>query len=93
MTNNQQIHIVGNSVHKICILITSILSKLFLIVVLLNLQNHLLAQSIPTRQDYIGGVHLQVFGPAALGIAWDWHLSNKFDLDLALGILGQQLGL
>jgi hypothetical protein len=66
--------------------------RFLVIATLLTLPGDLLGQSTTIREVRPIGMHFQIFGPAAFGFAFDYHLSNNVDLDFALGLLGQQFG-
>jgi len=65
-----------------------------LLIMFLNSNLILFAQSKSIREQRPGGIFLQIFGPTLLGLNFDYHLANQFDVDFGFGIDGDlQLGL
>ncbi len=64
-----------------------------MLIIFLNSNLILFAQSKLIREQRPGGIFLQIFGPTLLGLNFDYHLSNHFDADFGFGIDGDlQLG-
>ena len=58
----------------------------FLVIMSFNLTVGLFAESKSIREKRPGGIFLQLGGPIVLGLDFDYHLSNLFDLDFGFGI-------
>ena len=75
-------------IKKIILLKFFSFSKIAIVVIalLLSINSNIYAQSTSYREQRPHGIHFQLFGPTVLGLHYDYHLSNTYDIDLGIGI-------